>query len=197
MYGAATLSARPASRSRVTVYSRWFALHPFEVRIDISAVSNSKRRCSLVSGTKFEIVPWFVLGHTQEDYSCKTTRDAVTRGGLQLYDNACGGVARSIGSLNEQRLGTDGAIGSDRAIGPAPTTVPARGRADRWGITPSPKRVPRLFVCLFVHGTGPRHRNDLVSGRLALASSRARSDLYWNGECLRSPPVGWCDVTPP
>ena len=28
------------------------------------------------------------------------------------------------------------------------------------------------FVCLFVHGTGPRHRNDLVSGRLALASSR-------------------------
>ena len=28
-------------------------------------------------------------------------------------------------------------------------------------------------VCLFVHGTGPRHRNDLVSGRLALASSCA------------------------
>ena len=55
----------------------------------------------------------------------------------------------------------------------------------------------RIYVCLFVHGTGPRHRNDLVSGRLALASSRARSDLYWNGECLRSPPVGWCDVTPP
>ena len=48
-----------------------------------------------------------------------------------------------------------------------------------------------LFVCLF---TGPVPANDLVSGRLALASSCARSDLL---EYLRSPPEGWCDVTPP
>ena len=41
---------------------------------------------------------------------------------VQCGDKARGGVARSIGSLNEQRLGTDGATGSDRATCPASHT---------------------------------------------------------------------------
>ena len=48
--------------------------------------------------------------------------------GTYSGDKARGGVAKdlAIGSLHEQRLGTDGATGSDRAAPPAshPPTVP-------------------------------------------------------------------------
>ena len=41
-----------------------------------------------------------------------------------------------------------------------------------------------LFVCLFVHGTGPRHRNHLVAQAASLWPLPAlSSDLL---ECLRS-----------
>ena len=68
---------------------------------------------------------------------------------------------------------------------PACTAAPSSGRS-------------QLLVCLFVRlFTGPVPATVMTlsqAGRLALASSCARSDLP---ECLRSPPVGWCDVTPP